>query len=529
MMAEEKNTALVWKEPVTMWMMLGIAAALIGYIFFDGIERMEHLWSTKEEYGYAYILPLITAFFIWSKKDKLGEIEFTGSWIGVIVLVSGIFLFVLGELSTIYVVIEYALILVIAALALSLTGWRGFREIWVPIFILVFMVPLPNFIYQGLSSQLQLISSELGVAFIRLLNISVYLEGNVIDLGNYRLQVVEACSGLRYLFPLASLAFIAAYIFKAAAWKRVVVFLSSIPITIFMNSFRIGVIGVLVDKWGTSQAEGFLHYFEGWVIFMACLVILFLEIWILSRFGSDKQSFSNVFTLDFPDPTPEGTTIRKRKVPAAFIASLLLIIVAVPLTASLEQRKNISPDRSVFSEFPAEINGWKSTTESLEQIYLDALKLDDYYLADFKSGDSQRGFVNLYMAYYASQSKGDSAHSPRTCIPGGGWEIKEITQRTLDGVDIDGIPLTVNRLEIRKGGYRQLVYYWFEGRGRIITNEYMVKWFIFWDALTKNRTDGALVRLSIYLGPYDSIDSADKVLTSFAKDVSGYLGSYIPN
>lgn len=105
--------------------------------------------------------------------------------------------------------------------------------------------------------------------------IPVFLEGNIIDLGVYQLQVVEACSGLRYLFPLMSLGFIAAYFYQAAFWKRAIVFLMTIPITILMNSFRIGVIGVMVDNWGISMAEGFLHDFEGWIIFMACAAILF--------------------------------------------------------------------------------------------------------------------------------------------------------------------------------------------------------------------------------------------------------------
>ena len=146
--------------------------------------------------------------------------------------------------------------------------------IWAPLLFLLFMIPLPNFLYNNLSAQLQLLSSELGVAVIRLFDIGVYLEGNVIDLGTYKLQVVEACSGLRYLFPLTSLAFLMAYLFKAAAWKRIVIFLSSIPITLLINSFRIGVIGVLVEYWGPGQAEGFLHDFEGWVVFMSSLGVL---------------------------------------------------------------------------------------------------------------------------------------------------------------------------------------------------------------------------------------------------------------
>jgi exosortase len=107
----------------------------------------------------------------------------------------------------------------------------------VPLLLLGLMIPLPTFLYQGLSAQMQLISSQIGVAIIRLFNISVFLEGNVIDLGNYKLQVAEACNGLRYLFPLMALGFIAAYLFKGALWKRAVIFLSTIPITILMNSF----------------------------------------------------------------------------------------------------------------------------------------------------------------------------------------------------------------------------------------------------------------------------------------------------
>ena len=101
--------------------------------------------------------------------------------------------------------------------------------------------------------------------------------------------MVEACSGLRYLFPLISLSFIAAYLYKVEMWKRVVVFLSSVPITVLMNSFRIGVIGVLVEYYGIEQAEGFLHDFEGWIIFMACMGILFIIMAMLARVGNNKK------------------------------------------------------------------------------------------------------------------------------------------------------------------------------------------------------------------------------------------------
>ncbi len=160
------------------------------------------------------------------------------------------------------------------------------------------MLPLPNFMYWKLSTSLQFISSRLGVDFIQLLGIPVYLEGNIIDLGVYKLQVAEACSGLNYLFPLMSFGFLFAVLYRGPVWHKVLLFLSTIPITVLMNSFRIGVIGVLVNQYGIEQAEGFLHFFEGWVIFVACLAILYLEAVLLQWTRRKPESAANILDLE---------------------------------------------------------------------------------------------------------------------------------------------------------------------------------------------------------------------------------------
>ncbi len=255
---------VIWKEPLTAWLVLGVATALILVTFREGLERLSYMWFNKEEYSHAVIIPFISAFLIWQKKDLLQEMEFRGSWAGIALLFVSIFILFLGQQSAVIALVHYGLLMALLALALAYLGWPAFRIVVVPLLILFFTIPLPGFLYEGLSNKLQLISSEVGVWFIRLFGISVYLEGNVIDLGTYKLQVVEACSGLRYLFPLVTLGFIAAYFFQGAWWKKAVIFLSSIPITVLMNSFRVGAIGVMVEFWGQGMAEGFLHDFEGW-------------------------------------------------------------------------------------------------------------------------------------------------------------------------------------------------------------------------------------------------------------------------
>ena len=523
----DKRSNQIYREDAKLISLAVLSFALLIFIYQDGLMYMVKLWDEKEAFGHGYIIPFISLFLIWQKTDKLEKMLYKGSWLGLGVVFLGLVLFYVGELSSIYTVIQYAFIITLLGILLSIMGMKAVKVILVPFLILLFMIPPPNFFLNNLSSQLQLVSSEIGVAFIRLFDISVFLEGNVIDLGVYKLQVVEACSGLNYLFPLMTLAFISAYFFTGAFWKKAVIFLSSIPITILMNSFRIGAIGVTVEYWGPEMAEGVLHDFEGWAVFMSCIAILIGEMWVLAKIGKDKLPLQEAFGLDFPEPTPEDAEIRYRKIPKPFYASLLLLIVVAVSVTALPDRKEIIPERKAYVEFPLEFDGWKGRTGHLEQIYIDALKFTDYAMIDYVGEDG--GVVNFYSAYYDSQKKGASAHSPRSCIPGGGWRITSLEEHEIPGVKIGGVPMRVNRLVIEKGEVKQLVYYWFQQRGRIVTNEYMMKWYLFWDAMTKSRTDGALMRLTTILKPGQDISIADKRLEGFSREIAPIIPDFVAN
>jgi exosortase D (VPLPA-CTERM-specific) len=348
----------VWRFSPQMLWLIALLMGLLVVIYYDGLKHMVNWWSTREEYSHGFLIPLISAFLIWQRKDQLEKIEFKGSWVGLGVAIFGLLVFMVGELATLYSIVQYGFVITLAGVIYALIGWPAFKIILIPICMLFFMVPLPNFIYFSLSQKLQLLSSAIGVWVIRLFGISVFLEGNVIDLGSYKLQVVEACNGLRYLFPLMTLGFIVAYFFQAPMWQRIFVFLSTIPITVLMNSFRIGVIGVLVEYWGQSQAEGFLHDFEGWVIFMACFGILFIEMWLFARFSRRRSKLREVFGLDMPSKTPIGTAVRVRTLPAVYWITVgLLVCTAVP-TALLPQRAEAIPSRQEFIDFPMTLGDW---------------------------------------------------------------------------------------------------------------------------------------------------------------------------
>jgi exosortase D (VPLPA-CTERM-specific) len=520
---------------------LGAIAAVALTLILVFQNTFLYLYSTwqREEYSHGFLVPLVSAYLLWQRRDHLRHMDFTSSWAGVLVVVLGLLIYFLGSLASITTVDAYALVIVIAGCVLAVMGWEAFRVTLVPIALLFLMNPIPNFFYNNLSSQLQLISSQIGVALIRAMGVAVYLQGNVIDLGSYKLQVAEACSGLRYLFPLVTLGVIVAYLFRGRTWMRWTLVLSTLPITVLMNSFRIGVIGLLVDRWGTAQAEGFLHDFEGWVVFLICLALLFVECWALLHLGGDRRSLREAFA---PAMGPEAPAVprtkgsgRARQLGGPAVAVLLLLLAAAYPAHAITQRAELRPTRSAFSEFPLIIGGWHGRRERLESVYLDTLKLDDYVLANYERpaprapAGANDELVNLYVAYYASQRTGQSAHSPRSCLPGGGWRIEEFGQQALPGQGVDGVPLRVNRALIQQGASRQLVYYWFQQRGRTITDEYLVKWFLFVDALARNRTDGALVRLITPLTRDEGAAAADARLARFIGTLRPRLSQYVPD
>jgi exosortase D (VPLPA-CTERM-specific) len=517
----------VWRLP---WGMLAVVvgAALTSVLpFWSGLTQMWQFWIDFPEYSHCLLIPPVAAFLLWQQKDRLEQVRFSGSWWGVALVIAGGALLVAGQLGTVYTLVQYAYLITLDGLVLSLLGVAAFRLVAVPLLILWLMVPLPTFFLYNLSAKLQLLSSQIGVFVIRLFDISVFLEGNVIDLGGYKLQVAEACSGLRYLFPLMTLGFLMAYFYKGATWKRIVLFLSSMPITVLMNSIRVGVIGVTVDRWGIAMAEGFLHEFQGWMVFMVSAALMLGEVVLLNAIGHENGSWRQLFGIELPAPTPGGARVRRREVPKSFIAAVTLLAFLVVAAWATPRPAEIVPARTAFVQFPLELAGWQGHRESLDGIYTDQLQLDDYLLADFSDGVGAP--VNFYVSWYNSQRKGEAVHSPRACLPGGGWQIREFDQRTLDGVTPGGRPLRVNRAVVELGNQRELVYYWFQQRGRIIDNEFAVKGYLFLDALTRHRTDGAMVRLITAYRETDGDDRADARLTGFAKQVVPLLPQYVPD
>jgi exosortase D (VPLPA-CTERM-specific) len=500
------------------WIFALITAAVAALAFRGAILDLVARWTSQEQYSHCFLIPLVTLWLLWTRRDALFASMGRPSWAGPAVILLAMFMQMIGTLSATMILSQLAFVTILLGIALTVGGARLFRVAFVPLAFLIFAIPLPNFIDANLSLQLQLVSSRLGVFFIRLFEIPVYLDGNVIDLGVYKLQVADACSGLRYLFPLLSLSFLAAYFFQAPIWQRALVLLSSIPITIAMNSLRIGLVGVTVDRWGSGMADGILHLFEGWTIFAASGLLLAGEVFLLARIsGRDASDTFGVKHVSIP---ALAAGAKEAGGHAPLYACLLLICATLATSSLIPNRAERIPERRSFVAFPAKIGDWQGQAAVLDPQIEHHLGLDDYILSDYSRPDGK--VVNLYVAYYSSQQMGGSPHSPSVCLPANGWSIINL-ERTSDGA---GFP--INRAIIERNGSRQLVYYWYQERGRTIASEWWSKWYLLYDTITKDRSDGALVRLITPILPGEVVRDADRRLLSFMQVLRPKLTRYLP-
>lgn len=505
-----------------------VACSGAAVFYWQGLESLGIAWQ-RPEYSYGPLVPLITAYLtLHELKRRPPGAASGGRSLGWAVFGLGIAVGFLGHLTQIPDVITYGFILFVGSVILIVAGSREGVRFWPAWLHLVFMLPLPQFIYLAISTKLQVVSSVLGVYFIRLADVPVFLDGNIIDLGIYKLQVAEACSGLAYLFPLLSFGWLMAVLYRGANWHRVVLLVSTVPITILMNSFRIGVVGILVNLFGIAQAEGFLHFFEGWIIFIACIVILYVEAWILWRFfrlGSERSG--SVLELDI-----DGQLFRPVAKFLEVEASRHFIAVA-GLILSLGVAWHLQPVRDVpnvtrlpLGLFPMQVGDWTGTSSSLDRNVERVLGADDYLVANY-AGDGQ---VSLLLTFYKSQTEGSGIHSPEVCLPSGGWEVSQWEQvrgpASAESVFGEGTP--VNRAVIQNGLDRQLVYYWFEGRGRQTANDYEAKFLSMLDTITDGRSDGGLVRLITPIDREGGVAEASRRLDRFMKELIPLLPQFFP-
>ncbi len=513
------------------WGMFWFVVAIIGAAFFfsDGLSALLVAWQLPE-YSHGPLIPVLSGLlFLRQLRDipiESGPVK--DRWVGLVVLVAALVLGALGRLSNIDDIVAYALILWVAGILLISFGWKQGRQFWPPVVHLVYMLPLPGVLYFKLSTFLQFVSSELGVVFLQLLQVPVYLDGNIIDFGVFKLHVAEACSGLRYLFPILSFSYIFAVLYKGPMWHKAILLVSAAPITILMNSVRIAIAGVLVEKYGIDSVEGFSHFFEGWVIFVSCIALLFLLARILLIFQPVKMGLAESLDLEIDGLGTQAMRLRLVEASRSMVTAAIIMVVGALAWQFAPERQVGTIDREPFSVFPRQMGDWKQQgmPAVLTAAVARSLAADDYHSIDlYKPGAAAS--VGLFMAWYADQSQG-GVHSPEICLPSSGWEIAWLERSDLTEQMGTEQPFNINRAIIQKGETRMLVYYWFEQKGRKIAWDFAAKFYLMVDGITTGRTDGALVRLTTLIADGETDEQAEARLRDVLAEVTEILPRFVP-
>ncbi len=496
-------------------------------VYWLGLEGLLAAWSTAE-YSHGPIIPLISVYLLRREiRTHPPQIAPIGlRWPGLLIIGCSLALAFIGNLANVADLVAYGIIVLASGVVLTVFGWpRGIRH-QLPVLHLVFMLPLPQILYWKVSVFLQGVSSELGVWFLYFAGVPVFLDGNVIDLGIYRLQVAEACSGLRYLFPILSFSYLFAILVPGPIWQKGMLLFAAAPIAILMNSLRIGVMGLLVNSHGTQLAESFLHFFEGWIIFVACVGILFLMAFGLQKLNPRTVSPSEQSNRRCPGLDESALPLAAARPTAALALAVLMVASASGALLSVAGPTAPAIARDVLVLFPGRLGEWSGVKSRLPLSVEETLGASDYLNVTYQKPGSER--VSFFVAFYEDQTDGAGIHSPAVCLPAGGWEISSVEPYPISMPESAYGTFELNRAVIQKGLSRQLVYYWFEQRGTRMTNDVLVKATVLWDGLAGGRTDGALVRIVTPISTQESAEDADRRLQEFMRESLPELPRFVP-
>lgn len=266
-----------------------VLIALIGILYAGVLKILVGQWWNEPDYGHGFLVPLFSGYVVWRQREQLFKIESKPANFGLLVMVGAVLLLLVGSLGAELFTSRISLLVMLAGMILFLAGWRVLRALSFPLAFLLLMIPIPVVIYNQITFPLQLIASRFATFWLELVQVPVLREGNVLILPNYSLEVVEACSGIRSLMTLITLAIAYGYLVEPRRWVRYTLVILMLPIAIVSNAIRIMGTGVLTFRFGPKAAEGFFHEFSGWVIFLAALILMFATHAILKRIGPRRE------------------------------------------------------------------------------------------------------------------------------------------------------------------------------------------------------------------------------------------------
>jgi len=248
-----------------------IALAIAYHDVAAGLVRQ---WSTDDNYSHGFVVLPLALWFAWERRHALERAPQRPSLLGLATIAAGLGLLTVGVLGAELFLSRVSLIVVLAGLVLFLGGPAPLRVLALPLAFLLLMIPIPAILFNKIAFPLQLLASRAGAGALDLANVPVLREGNVLVLATTKLEVAEACSGIRSLVTLITLAIVLGQFSLARVWSRIALMVAAIPVAIAANAARVAGTGFAAHFWSPEAAEGFFHAFSGWAMFGVAFAVL---------------------------------------------------------------------------------------------------------------------------------------------------------------------------------------------------------------------------------------------------------------
>ena len=436
-----------------------------------------------------------------------------------------------------------SLVLLLAGIVVYFFGAKILRLLIVPFVLLLLSIPIPQIIFNKIAFPLQIWASQAAVWGIRLFEVPTIRKGNVIEiLPNgatqiIALEVVEACSGIRSLMTLVTLALILAYFTRRETvhstkfwknfdfWRTIILMLAAIPIAVLTNAARVTSTGVLTYYYGKAATEGTLHETSGWLVYVAALTILIGVNYILKKFQrrNAEEFYPQINTDEHRLEEINTIANRKSQIANPYILIVVLLFGGVFINW-FERRGEAEIVRKPLAEMPVQLGDWRQKGNEIRfsKQTESVLRVSDYTMREYLLPNGR--LANAYVGYYASQRSGATYHSPQNCLPGAGWVMRR--PELIEIKTPSGKSFAANRYIIENGVYKEVMIYWYQGRGRIEPNEYRDKINTVWDSVLRRRSDGALVRVMTSVGNDEA--AATESAIDLSAQLADKLHEYVP-
>lgn len=508
----------------------------VAVLYLPVLAKLAQDWGTDENYSHGLLVPLIILFIVWREWGRLKALPLRPlSLAGAGFVIVALGLLAAGMLGAELFVARASFVLMLVGIMLYTGGWRILNFFVVPLTLLALSIPIPQIIFNKIAFPLQILASRIAVWGIRMFDVPTLRKGNVIEILPFgstqtiALEVVEACSGIRSLMTLVTLALILAYFTRRSEGRgfggftgsdlvrAVLLMIMAVPIAVITNAARVSGTGFVAYRYGKIAVDGPWHDISGWAVFVVALGSLIVANLLLKRFlagGGDRRTYEHSFTH-------QGK-------PALTWARFLPLILLLGTTAlglhSLDLRSEAVVDRLALSQLSERLGEWDQRGSEIKfapQVE-SVLRTSDYTMREYVAPNGR--VANIYVGYYASQKTGATYHSPLNCLPGAGWVMED--PRIVEIPLPDGKSFRANSYLIRNGVYNEVMIYWYQGRGRFEASEYTDKVNTVWDSISRGRTDGALVRVMTSVGTDEAAGSAAAV--ELASELAANLPQFLP-